>query len=1082
MYFKKLEIHGFKSFFDKTTLNFEPGITAVVGPNGCGKSNIFDAIRWVLGEQSAKSLRGSEMQDVIFNGTDTKESLGMAEVSLAFDNEKRFFNFDNDEVMITRRLFRSGESEYLLNKSPVRLKDILDLLLGTGIGAESYSIIAQGKIDMVLSSRPEDRRLVFDEASGITKYKAQKRETARKLEETEQNLLRVNDIITEVKRQIGSLERQAAKARRYKEAFDELKQKELSQALLQKDELSKKKNEVALQLKELEGKEAEYVMLVREQEAKIANRQMELGKLEEAIYTVKNEIMNLENQGIRSRERITFNREKLTELDADNKFLTEQSEQLKIRLVQDEEKLNNLQLEYDNIKKLVDEKRSLLIAQENEIQGLDTAIRHAQEEISRLKATLLELALRIANAKNEVSDTSAKEQIYLARKKRLDIEKAKAYEERCITEDSLNKITSEVEALKSALEGLKLNILREKEELEKESLSLSQVNEKSSNCERQKVSLESHKQFLEKLKSEYEEIGESMNAVIYLDKLPAGELSGLVVKLKDKLKLNDEDKAYFEPANFKVQGEAKPIELDTSHIEEKIMQLEEELKSLQSERSGLEAKIDLHNKNILSLVDEERNQEIILANKDASLQKILEQFNKIKEEEDVVVLELQDVQKELGVLQQNAEVLKQRLADLNKEQLNAQDGIIRNEQVIAQDAKKREVLLIALTQAKTELDNFNQRLESEVSTLKLLEDTFNQDKEQHENMLKQLSDNSLKQEALKTDTIASEEKIIQLDKQISSQKSLLQEEQAKYALAQEGANEVIGKIESERKELDAIKSKLYETQMLDKETDYKYSSIKERMLQAYKIDLEATAEIAPGLDSQALLNEIEALKQKLDSYGTVNLVAIEEYDELKKRYDFLVQQQTDLVTAKESLHEAILKINRTTKQMFLETFERVREEFRNYFRVLFNGGDAQVYLTDEQDPLESGIEIICRPPGKKLQNVLLLSGGEKSMSAIALIFAIFKVKPSPFCILDEIDAALDEANVDRFGRMLLEFTKQSQFIVITHNKKTIINANVMYGITMQESGVSKIVSVKFSGNKAEQEKDKEPDAAVAEPV
>jgi len=277
--------------------------------------------------------------------------------------------------------------------------------------------------------------------------------------------------------------------------------------------------------------------------------------------------------------------------------------------------------------------------------------------------------------------------------------------------------------------------------------------------------------------------------------------------------------------------------------------------------------------------------------------------------------------------------------------------------------------------------------------------------------------------------------------------------------------------------MDRIKNRLYELQMQNKDVDFKFASIKDRMLQAYKVDLEMLHDTLEIIDPVMLSDEIEKLKEKLDSYGTVNLVAIEEYDELKKRYDFLNQQQNDLIVAKDSLHEAILKINRTARKMFMDIFERVREEFRNYFRLLFNGGDAQLFLIDEHDPLESGIEIICRPPGKKLQNVLLLSGGEKALSAIALIFSIFKVKPSPFCVLDEIDAALDEANVDRFSRTLQEFVKQSQFIVITHNKKTIVNADVMYGITMEESGVSKIVSVKFGQNK-DGSKDKEPDKVV----
>jgi len=313
---------------------------------------------------------------------------------------------------------------------------------------------------------------------------------------------------------------------------------------------------------------------------------------------------------------------------------------------------------------------------------------------------------------------------------------------------------------------------------------------------------------------------------------------------------------------------------------------------------------------------------------------------------------------------------------------------------------------------------------------------------------------------------------------IEIKNNLLKETEVKYRVASEGISDVVNKIEKDKKELEGFKDKVYELQMEEKDIDYKYAGLRERMTQAYKIDLESIADMPIEAGSDELSEEIEKLKERLDSYGTVNLVAIEEYDELKKRYDFLVQQQDDLLSAKESLHQAILKINRTTKQMFMETFEKVREEFRNYFRLLFNGGDAQVFLIDELDPLESGIEIICRPPGKKLQNVLLLSGGEKSLSAIALIFAIFKVKPSPFCILDEIDAALDEANVERFARVLQEFVKTSQFIVVTHNKRTIANADVMYGITMQQSGVSKIVSVKFAKDPTEEVK--EPQAPVAE--
>ncbi|MCX5696208.1 MAG: AAA family ATPase [Candidatus Omnitrophica bacterium] len=1066
MYFKKLELLGFKSFCDKTTLHFEPGITAVVGPNGCGKSNIFDSIRWVLGEQSAKSLRGSEMLDVIFNGTDNKEPLGMAEVTLTFDNQARFFNFDNDEVAITRRLFRSGESEYLLNKSQVRLKDILDLLLGTGIGAESYSIIAQGKIDLVLSSRPEDRRLVFDEASGITKYKAQKREATRRLEETEQNLLRVNDIVIEVKRQIGSLERQANRARKYREIFEELKNKEVEQGVLTKRELLTQKDKVISQLKELQLREEGLLKVIHEQEAKIASRSSELKVLEENIMLVKNDLLNLESQVIRNNERINFNKEKTLELEGAKAALEGQIGEVRSKLIVDEQKLNEVRREYQGLKSIIEEKSRALTGKEEQISIHAQNIKNSLAKIVSLKKEIMDLVVRLAAARNQISEFNSQQQVFISRKKRLEIDKAKVYEEKAITEESLSKVTQEVDSVKAIVSDLLQKITAVKSDLEGEGLALSGINTEIEDLERQKLTLESHKEFLEKLKEKYLDTAETMNAVVYLDKLPTEKTSGLVIKINDFSGLTDEDKAYL-PANFKLTGEAKPIELDTRKIDEKIAKILGELDVLKNTKQSKEAGIEGMNKAISSLQQELRAQEIYLANKETSRSTILEQFNKIKEEEDIIILELNDTQKELSVLEANILTAQGSLSELNNSQRLAEDSILQEEDSVTLNNKSREELLVAITQVKTELESLHKRVISDEETLNILEDTFSRDKENLKNTEKQIEDSIQKIASFKEETGDCELKIREHNKDIEAKSGLLKDAQSRYAQVSEGTGDVTAKIEADRLELDNLKDKLYELQMLDKDIDYKYAGIKERMLQAYKIDLEGIESIPEGIDVNALVQEIAELKKKLDSCGTVNLVAIEEYDELKKRYDFLIQQQTDLMTAKESLHQAILKINRTTKQMFMETFQKVREEFRNYFRLLFNGGDAQVYLIDEQDPLESGIEIICRPPGKKLQNVLLLSGGEKSMSAIALIFAIFKVKPSPFCILDEIDAALDEANVDRFSRVLQEFAKGSQFIVITHNKKTIINANVMYGITMENSGISKIVSVKFAHDKKE---------------
>jgi chromosome segregation protein len=1068
MYFKRLELVGFKSFCDKTTLNFEPGITAVVGPNGCGKSNIFDSIRWVLGEQSAKSLRGSEMLDVIFNGTDTKEPVSMAEVSLAFDNTNHFFNVDHPEVLITRRLFRSGESEYMLNKATVRLKDILDLLLGTGIGAESYSIIAQGKIDLVLSSRPEDRRIVFDEASGISKYKAQKRETTRKLDDTQQNLLRVNDIVTEVKRQIGSLERQANKARRYKEIFEELKLKEIDLAGLDKKILFEEKNEVIRQLAESGKDELRLIELVAEQEAKIANRQSELKSLEQSLMETRSQMLSLENSLVRSNEHISFNQQRITELIENSNVLVSQVDQAKEKLLQDEEKLQQVRDEYANLKQNIEAKQSILAQKEEEINKLSVCIKSSLEFISDSKKIILDLETAISNTHNEIGDFNSKHQVFLARKKRLEIEKAKVYEEKVITDEVLKKVTQELANIRALVDDFKQKISNVKSSLEQEGVNLNEINKEIVNLGSQKLSLVSHKEFLEKLKSKYDDIGESLNAVIYLDKLPKESTTGLVVKIGNQETLSDEDRSYLGPAGFKINGEAKPIELDTQKIDEKIARIQENLGELNNKMVLRQACISELSKMSVDLEQELRNCEIALANKESSCATTQEQFDKIKEEEDVIIMELSDLAREISIIEQNLVNAQNQLSSLSSQERQKQDAIVQEEDAIALNSKLREEVLVLITQTKTEVQALHGRFSSDAATLNILSQTYEQDKASLENIERQISDGKERQEILKAEILECENTIKEAEVEIGQKKGVLGEIELKYNEVSSGTVGAIKKIDTDRKLLDQTKNRLHDLQMLDKDLDYRYLKIKERMFSAYKIDLDLEQEFNKEINHQGLSHEINELKKKLDSCGTVNLVAIEEYDELKKRYDFLIQQQTDLTEAKESLHQAILKINRTSRQMFMETFEKVKVEFKNYFRLLFNGGDAQLFLLDESDPLESGIEIICRPPGKKLQNVLLLSGGEKAMSAIALIFAIFKIKPSPFCILDEIDAALDEANVDRFSRVLQEFSKTSQFIVITHNKKTIVNANIMYGITMEQSGVSKIVSVKLSQNQENQ--------------
>ena len=1033
-------------------------------------SNIFDSIRWVLGEQSVKALRGSKMEDVIFNGTDTKEPLGLAEVSLTFSNENRVFALDSDEVMVTRRIFRSGESEYMLNKAVVRLKDINEIFMGTGVGAESYSLVEQGKIDLILSSRPDDRRLVFDEASGITRYKAQKREALRKLEETEQNLLRISDIITEVKRQIGSLERQANKARRYKDVFDQLKVKETTLAASHKKNILSHKQSMQENIASLEKVQQANYENIQAIETRLEKDTREVDSIKAQIDELKDKINSLDNLMDKDNQHIRLNKERIVELGTLKESLREQIEQAKRRISADEEKINSLKDEFDSLKVICDSKESLLREKEKEQHGIVLSIQSANERISNSKKLILELVSKQSGIRNDTLDLSAHLQNYLAREKRLDIEIAKVSLEKLSVEESIEQAQQKLDSLQAVFDETGLSLSVSKDVFRQENETLEALKSQIQELEQKKLNLISQKEFLDKLRLKYEDIGEAMNAVILLDREPQEKLSGLVVKVNGSFQVEEKDRQFFEKANFKLLGEAKPMPLNTEDLQRRIDELTASLESKAQEKASQAAHIDELSKKIQEQEAQLRQQEIYLNNEKTEYKNISEQLAKISEEKQVVEIERDDVKSELGSLRVKEIELTGSMSDVEAG-LKEQENLIAAEQVaIASWNATREENLVSIAKARTEQEELSKRIVSMEDTRKMLEDTYQHDKNTLLDYEAQIRDLTEKSELLTLQigqlSREVEEAIAQKQKLRSGLDDLMQLHQT-----------LLNNLESDRKVLEQVKEKverikdeLYSLQMQSQELEFKYASIKERMLQAYKVDLDSIVEeIDPALDLNPVMAEVDALKEKLNSYGTVNLVAIEEYDELKKRYDFLTQQQEDLLKAKESLHEVISKINRTAKKMFLETFMRVAEEFRNYFRLLFNGGDAQIYLIDEEDPLESGIEIICRPPGKKLQNVLLLSGGEKAMSAIALLFAIFKVKPSPFCVLDEIDAALDEANVDRYNRALQEFAKTSQFIVISHNKKTIVNADVMYGITMEESGISKVVSVKFQQSRPVQE-------------
>ena len=950
MYFKRLELVGFKSFADKTTIEFEPGVTAIVGPNGCGKSNISDAIRWVLGEQSAKSLRGASMEDVIFNGSATKEPLNLAEVSLTLSNESKILPIDYDEVTITRRLYRSGESEYLLNKNNVRLKDINELLMGTGIGTESYSIIEQGKMDQILNSKPEDRRVIFEEAAGITKYKSKKKEALRKLEQTDANLLRINDIIQEVKRQIGSIERQAKKAESYKAEFEKLKKLELAVASREFLLFDHKRKTREASLVDLKKEEEASHSLMQAAEADYADKKRELSRIDAELQDSRARETDTASGIRKNQDRLLLNRERIGELSQRKEQLLRQTETLKRRIEKYKEEYNQWTAEFEILQKEETEARAFLDSVEGDFKALADAVAGLAAGEKAGKARLFDLANGRAHVQSELASVRAENGV-----------------------------------------------------LEKRSQRLNEKKDIASN--------------------EGRRAGERLTA-----------LQSAVKKFKDKLK------ALLQALTQKQASEFGPAEES---------ELESEIKSFVGEVSKMQTE------------------------------------EKWDEEFSLLSAELSDLDAERGKLSGREKELVKKLETLAAEEKTLQAELGSVENAFKDKAGEKEALLVHLTETRSKQSHCTAKREKiEKDKTRALEAMMSEEA-QELSLVNEVENATAKKESLEE-----ENKLLETELQnLSSRrdgilKSTEGTRRDREAIATE--LETLEKAKNERQEfLREALGKVHGFELEQVELRHEMDRLRERIFNAYQVDLivggnisetqrqaEAALSVPEEFDAEEAKIEIQFQREKLNKMGPVNLVAIQEYDEMKERFDFLTKQQQDLLQAKEDIHKAILKINRTTKELFIDTFGKIQKHFTEYYRLLFGGGSAELLLLDEDDVLECGIEIVARPPGKKLQSITLLSGGEKALTAIALLFSLFKVKPSPFCVLDEIDAPLDESNVDRFCGVLRDFITGSQFILITHNKRTMNLADVMYGITMAEAAISKIVSVRFS-EKADHKKTKD---------
>ncbi len=1167
MYISELELQGFKSFAHKTNVSFDKGITAIVGPNGCGKSNIVDAMRWVLGEQRPTLLRSSSMANVIFNGTAKKNALGMAEVSLTFVNNKGLLPTEYNELTISRRLYRSGESEYLINGTTCRLKDITELFMDTGMSSDAYSVIELKMVEEILNDKNNDRRRLFEEAAGITSYKEKRKKTLRKLDETHDDLQRVEDILVEVRKKTNSLEKQAEKAQKakkfkkelehldkalnkheYLQIKDELKpleeridnaEKEKKEILSKAEKLEEEVEEARNALNEKERKQSEAQRRVSQLHSKIRDTETNLQITREKISneesvieqytkdieqsqkdlkdlrevfqssqkkleTFDDDLQKAEKNLNESKERYSEiqqqyseEREKLNKLEKDfsqaNQDLNDlQTKRIKIEsrlentegeLIRIREEIEDLEDEIMNFrgeKKLLREKREKAVSARDEQQEKLQQSREKRESLgqkqneikdqirshrSKLESVESEIALLrdIANS-NEAFPSSVQFLLenYSEQFPLLDVvsnllstDEKHAVALESVLSDALNYLV--VETLDDAYKAAQ--ILKEEGKGKATFIPLDQLSDSYETAADSIVEhVESESKFnalkelllgnavvFDSVEEAYQAVegshtvgvtldGEVITSRLFLQSGSKSKNAGIRVGLKDKISKLEDKAGTISNSIEDAESELEKIEqqyeaIDLPALEEKLKEKEQELRSIEDKINGYDQKIEIYEKNIGELNN--RRDELI-NNEDHSQQELDELSPRQKE-----------LQQKLKDLHEQQEEKKQLLQELEEERSIAQERY--------NEAKLKHQDL------KNKVDNHERDIKRAEEGIKNLKD--------------RLKIRSEKTEEAKERIEKYKSSIEQSEEQLKELKEKKQEADKNLEQAEELAGKQRGRINEIEKELKEVRRRkevnmelLHHLAMAKEKFEMQIENLSDYIWETYGVLMDQIdKELPEDTEADEAKERIAWLKQKLNKIGEVNPLAIEEFEEEKERLDFYEEQVGDLRQAAEELRETIDEINKTATKRFNKTFEKIRVNFQKVFHTLFNEDDYCDLVIDEEaeDPLDASIEIKANPKGKRPSTINQLSGGEKTLTAIALLFAIYLVKPSPFCVLDEVDAPLDDANIERFSDMIKQFSQDTQFIIITHNKKTMSKAEMMYGVTMPETGISQLVGVKL---------------------
>ena len=1179
MYLKRIEMQGFKSFADKTVLEFKPGITTVIGPNGSGKSNISDAIRWVLGEQSMKSLRGAKSEDIIFAGTQARKSLGFAEVSIVIDNNDNKLPIEYSEVTVTRKIYRSGETGYFINKVPCRLKDILELFMDTGIGKDGYSIIGQGKIDEILSNKSEDRRHIFEEAAGIVKYRTRKQESEKKLEQTKLNLLRINDILAEIEANIEPLKLQSDKAKQFLDLREELKsievglfiynintyKEKLEQLVKDEDIITSQKEAEDSKREALQASKEELRQVVDDITAQIENMQnigfessnkiekinSEIGisneriqnnsankqRLEAEILEVKNRIEELkeeQKQKLEKKTNLTSNKEKFEkELAEKEAELAELSKKLsakeleiegKKQIVQDNidkkyelaAEINTQDVNYENLEKRkkqlkneidsviseldstrygkneiskgfydIESKRNIAVENlEKSVQAKEQnmqKLKQYEEEISKLTYTQRMKQARhqflIETEKEKEGYNKTVKSLLVACDKDSSLNKGihgvlanlisveKEYEtaiEMCLGQSLQNIVTSTEQDAKKMIEYLRTNRLGRAS-----FLPIASVQGKKLDKLTKMDGVIGIASDLVKCKKEYEQIilsllgrtvvVEDMDTAIALAKKDkysfrivtlkgdiissSGSISGGSVQTKTvnilgrsreiedlekelkKLEKQIADKTAEKEEyassigdsieqTAKLEKELQEIEIVYATEKQKMVAVEENITRLENRLAKLKEEVTQTEK------QKEENR-LLKEQKEAEIQELTQQIEELNKVIEEFALNNKDNQKYIDDLNFDITNLKISVTSFDESESSIEEMVER----ISQDIKNNE----------QSIENKNQNILAITEENTKLEQTITEYNNQIEQIKQEVTNSGTKVEELKQERIAKNEKLVNTENEIQSQFSTL-----------ESLKEQIIK-------LDVKKTKL----------EQDLQQVVESLWNEYELTPNSTEEYQKPNNVATAQKQVNSLRNKIKDLGSINIDSIEEYKKTKERYDFMSEQRLDLENTASKLRKIIGDMTTTMQNQFKEKFELINKNFNEVFTELFNGGKAELILENEENILECGIDIRVQPPGKKLQNMMLLSGGEKAFTAIALLFAILKINPAPFCILDEIEAALDDVNVYRFAEYLKKFCKQTQFLVITHRKGTMEAGDSVYGVTMEENGISKLLSIKL---------------------